>query len=85
MDGKLYDVLSPTKIRLSAEAKWWAKEYGLSNTEMARYLLDRHQQGDATSASYGESHQEDILPNVTVEGRRDDYVPVPPVPPMPFE
>ena len=40
-DGRPYEVLSPTKIRLGPEAKYWAKRHGMSVTEMARHLLQQ--------------------------------------------
>jgi hypothetical protein len=38
---KPYTVHSETKITLSQDAKFWAKEHGLSLNEMAQYLLNR--------------------------------------------
>jgi len=34
-----YEILSPTKIRLGPEAKFWAQAHGLDLTTMARHLL----------------------------------------------
>src|SRR5262245_65393768 len=34
------------KVWLSADARYWAAQWGLSDTEMARYLLQRSRQGD---------------------------------------
>jgi hypothetical protein len=33
------------RIRLRAEAKYWAEQHGMSNVELARYLLLRDEQG----------------------------------------
>jgi hypothetical protein len=41
MDDKPYEILSPTRIRLGPDCKFWAAEHGLSLQEMARYLLNR--------------------------------------------
>jgi len=49
------------RVRLNAEAKWWAQQHGMSLTEMAKYLLARDEQGDVPA----QSTDEDFLPNVT--------------------
>jgi hypothetical protein len=41
MDDKPYEILSPTKIRLGPEAKHWAREWGLTDEQLARYLLQQ--------------------------------------------
>jgi len=51
------------KVWLSAEAKYWAREWGLSDKEMARFLLSRSQQGDGYG--YGVMPEEPFLPTVT--------------------
>jgi hypothetical protein len=40
-DEKPYTIHSPTKITLSPDARFWAKEHGMSLEEMARYLLNQ--------------------------------------------
>jgi hypothetical protein len=44
MDDKPYEILSPTKVRLSPVAKEWAREFGLSDAEMAVFLLVQQDQ-----------------------------------------
>ena len=46
-DGKLYRVLSPSKIWLSPEARELCALHGMTETEMARHLLDRHKLAQA--------------------------------------
>jgi hypothetical protein len=41
-NDKPYEVLSPTQIKLSEEAKYWAKEFNMSLNEYAEYLLRKH-------------------------------------------
>jgi hypothetical protein len=43
------------RIRLNADARHWAKEYGMTDREMAAYLLQRDEQGDAQGMIGGES------------------------------
>jgi hypothetical protein len=38
-DHRPYTVHSPSKITLRPEAKFWAREHGLSNIELAKHLL----------------------------------------------
>jgi hypothetical protein len=52
-DDKPYTVESPTRIRLGPEAKFWAKEHGMSLQEMARYLLERHRLGGDYDVPHG--------------------------------
>lgn len=40
-DGTPYEVLSPTRIRLSPLAKEMAKMHGMSEREMAKHLLQQ--------------------------------------------
>jgi hypothetical protein len=42
-DDKPYEVLGPERILLSQTAREWAREYGWSDTQMARHLLEQHQ------------------------------------------
>jgi len=46
MDDKPYTIHSPTKITLSADARWWAKQHGMTDQQMAKYLLDRERLGE---------------------------------------
>jgi hypothetical protein len=76
IDARLYEVLSPTKIKLGPEAKYWAEQNGMTLAEMAKHLLHQHYNGDQVS----DGASEDILPHVTpsenVEDRRDEsFVP----------
>src|SRR5262245_41460108 len=65
------------RIRLNADARWWAKQHGMTDREMASYLLQRDEQGDAQGMIGGESESgdtttptdEDFLPNVIVDDR----------------
>ena len=43
-NGKPYEVLGPRKIRLGPLAKEWAREWGMTNKEMAKHLLAQHYQ-----------------------------------------
>jgi hypothetical protein len=49
------------RVKLGPEAKAWAEQHGMTLTEMARYLLQRDEQGDVPA----QSADEDFLPNVT--------------------
>jgi hypothetical protein len=35
------------RIKLGPEAKYWAEQHGMSNTELARYLLLRDEQAES--------------------------------------
>jgi hypothetical protein len=72
-DDRPYEVLSPTKIRLGPEAKFWAREHGLSLAEMAKYLLaqdriNESESGAATPADF----LPDAAPSEQIEDRRQD-------------
>jgi hypothetical protein len=42
MDDDLPFVIeSPTRIKLSPEAKFWAEEHGMTLNEMGKYLLNK--------------------------------------------
>jgi hypothetical protein len=42
MDDDLpYVIESPTRIKLSPEAKFWAAEHGLTLEQLGRYLLNK--------------------------------------------
>jgi hypothetical protein len=57
-DDRPYVVHSATKITLGPDARGWAKEWGMTDVQMAKWLLDRHQAGDDfvpdTDVRYGE-------------------------------
>jgi hypothetical protein len=40
-DDKPYLVLGPGQIRLSPTAREWAKEFGLTDQQMARHLIEQ--------------------------------------------
>jgi hypothetical protein len=44
IEEKPFEILSPTKVRLNAEARAWAKEWGMTEKEMARHLLNQAKQ-----------------------------------------
>jgi len=46
-DDRPYVIESPTRVRLSPTAKEWAREWGMSDVEMARYLLKQDALQDA--------------------------------------
>ena len=46
-DSRLYTIHSGSRITLSAEAREMAKMHGMTETEMARHLLDRHKLAQA--------------------------------------
>jgi len=56
--GQAYRVYSGSKIYLSPTARAWAREWGMSDAEMAQYLIQRHQESgdpfvnDVGSAAY---------------------------------
>jgi hypothetical protein len=41
-----YKVFSPTKVWMSADARGWAKEHGMSETDFAKYLITQHQDSE---------------------------------------
>jgi hypothetical protein len=41
-----YKVYSPTKIWMSADARGWAKEHGMSEQDFAKYLITQHQNSE---------------------------------------
>jgi hypothetical protein len=41
-----YKVFSPTKVWMSADARSWAKEHGMSETDFAKYLITQHQNSE---------------------------------------
>jgi len=45
-NGEPFIVESPTRIWLGPAAKHWAKEYGLTDRQFAKYLLDKQRLGD---------------------------------------
>jgi AraC-like DNA-binding protein len=40
-DDNPYTVLGPGQIQLSPTAREWAQEFGMSETEMARHLIEQ--------------------------------------------
>jgi hypothetical protein len=50
------------RIKLGPEAKWWAQQHGMTLREMARYLLQRDEQGDAQAMIGGESESAETTP-----------------------
>jgi hypothetical protein len=50
------------RIKLGPEAKYWAEQHGMTLQEMARYLLQRDEQGDAQAMIGGESESGDATP-----------------------
>jgi hypothetical protein len=42
------------RIKLGPEAKYWAEQHGMTLREMARHLLQQHEQGDAQGMIGGE-------------------------------
>jgi hypothetical protein len=45
-DDRPYVVHSPTKIVLGPTAREWAREFNMTDVEMAKHLLARHQLGE---------------------------------------
>jgi len=45
-DDRPFVVHSATKITLKADALDWAREWGMTQVQMAKWLLDRHQAGE---------------------------------------
>jgi len=81
VNGKPYEILSPTKIRLGPEAKDWAKEHGMTLQEMGRYLLAQNQDVESSAEetpAAEEKYPQDFLPDVTlsenIEDRRDEPI-----------
>jgi hypothetical protein len=79
-DDQPYVVESPSRIKLSPEAKYWAEQHGMTLTEMARYLLQQHaqQQEQEQHASNFEGAGSGLSgePSGNVEDRRDEnFVP----------
>jgi hypothetical protein len=42
-----YRIESPTRITLSPMAKSWAREFGMTNVQMAKHLLAQHKLQEA--------------------------------------
>ena len=40
-DDQPYEVLGPGEIILSPTAREWAREFGMTETEMAKHLIDQ--------------------------------------------
>lgn len=60
-DDLPYEILSPTKIRLGPDAKFWAEQYfgpGRKGIEQfAKYLLDKHRLGDDYQSTPGDAEE----------------------------
>jgi hypothetical protein len=41
-----YKVFSPTKVWMSADARGWAREHGMSEQDFAKYLITQHQNSE---------------------------------------
>ena len=48
-----YKVFSPTKVWMSADARGWAKEHGMSETDFAKYLITQHQNSEEPAGDVG--------------------------------
>jgi hypothetical protein len=49
VDDRPYVIESPSRIRLSPDAKFWAHVHRMTLEEFARYLLHRHHHSDFES------------------------------------
>src|SRR5262245_44547133 len=63
-----YKVLGPNKIWMSKTARAFARQYGLSDREMARYLMQREQLReagvtDADVPRFGETEENEDIQN----------------------
>ena len=48
-----YKVFSPTKVWMSADARGWAKEHGMSEQEFGKYLINQHQNSEEPAGDVG--------------------------------
>ena len=48
-----YKVFSPTKVWMSADARGWAREHGMSETDFAKYLITQHQNSEEPAGDVG--------------------------------
>ena len=48
-----YKVFSPTKVWMSAGARGWAREHGMSETDFAKYLITQHQNSEEPAGDVG--------------------------------
>ena len=46
-DDRPFVIESPTKIQLRPIAREWAKNFGMSEEQMAKHLLNQHRQREA--------------------------------------
>jgi hypothetical protein len=61
-EDRPYKVFSPTKIWMSPTARAWAKEHGMSEQEMARYLIRQHEEsGDPFAHDTGHAAGRDQI------------------------
>src|SRR5262245_9079784 len=79
-DFRPYVIERPGKrgrIRLNADARWWAKQHGMTDREMASYLLGMDEGVEPSGEREGVA-TEDFLPDVTlsenVEDRRQEPI-----------
>ena len=61
MDNKLFRI-DGGKVWLSQDARDWSREWGMTDKEMARYLILRSRQGD--EYDYGVMPEQEFLPTV---------------------
>ena len=48
-----YKVLGASKVWMSADARGWAKEHGMSETVFAKYLITHHQNSEEPAGDVG--------------------------------
>jgi hypothetical protein len=53
-----FKVLSPTKVWLSADARGWAKEHGMSEQEFGKYLIRQQESDDGLVPEQSTGDQE---------------------------
>jgi hypothetical protein len=46
---KPFEILGPKKIKLGREAREWAKEWGMTEIEMGKFLLEQHKKREGES------------------------------------
>jgi hypothetical protein len=68
---QFFRILGPNKIWLSADARAWAQEFGMTDQEMGKYLLSRSQQSD-DSGPQQPSLNFSGAPSTNIEDRRQD-------------
>jgi hypothetical protein len=48
-----YKVLGPSKVWMSADARGWAREHGMSEQEFGKYLINQHQNSEEPTGDVG--------------------------------